>query len=82
MFCIGWVLWQRARKRCVTVTKWILLVMVLFFRPCQKNSNDCPYKENRCYPNIQPFKCVKSDSRNGGFRISIVPTQVGTVEYD
>lgn len=51
---------------------------VLFFLPCQENSNDCSYKDNRCYPDKQPFKCMKSHSHNGGFRVTVIPAQIRT----
>ena len=46
------------------------------FFPCQEDSTDCHYKDNRCYSDKQPLKYVKPDSDNGGFRVAIIPTQI------
>ena len=50
--------------------------LVLFFLPCKKNTNNCTNKDNRRYSDKQPFKWVKCHSKNSGFGVTIIPSQI------
>ena len=54
--------------------------MVLFFLAREENADDCTDQKNRRCSGKQPLKCVYCHSKNGGFRISIIPPQVRTFE--
>lgn len=54
--------------------------LCLFSR--QNYPHDRSYKNKRRGSDKQPFKRVKSRSRNGGFGVAVVPAQVGAFQRD
>ena len=50
----------------------------LFFLSRHEKPNNRTNQDHWRYSDKQPFKCMKCCSENGGFRITVIPIQVGT----
>lgn len=71
-------LWNNKKKRAAfSVQRCSRALCVL---PCQENSNHRTDQDDRRCSDKQPFQCVKRDSENDGFGITMIPPQVRTFQ--